>query len=140
MMKLGKISSLAVSHMKRRGISIDALNDLLANNRRLELQFPFVLQRKTRAVQAVLDGLAEAGGAAIERRGGEAVATAMVVVLSWWLSFEYVQNPRRALEPESAGPALLRGAYHVLALLRPWLDEAGRAHLDALAERYLSSP
>ena len=29
-MKLGKISPLAFSHMKRRGISIDALNDLLA--------------------------------------------------------------------------------------------------------------
>lgn len=30
MMKLGKISPLAFSRMKRRGISIDALNDLLA--------------------------------------------------------------------------------------------------------------
>lgn len=30
MMKLGKISPLAFSHMKQRGISIDALNDLLA--------------------------------------------------------------------------------------------------------------
>ena len=33
------------------------LNELLSNNRKLETQFPFVLQRKTRAVQAVLDGL-----------------------------------------------------------------------------------
>jgi len=31
MMKLGKISPLAFSHMKQRGISIAALNDLLAN-------------------------------------------------------------------------------------------------------------
>ena len=38
MMKLGKISSLAFSHMKRRGISIDALNDLLANGQ-VEKQF-----------------------------------------------------------------------------------------------------
>ncbi len=30
MMKLGKISPLAFSRMKQRGISIDALNDLLA--------------------------------------------------------------------------------------------------------------
>ncbi|HZV93060.1 MAG TPA: TetR/AcrR family transcriptional regulator [Caldimonas sp.] len=116
------------------------LNDLLANNRKLELHFPFVLQRTSRAVQAVLDGLAQTGGVAVERRDSEPVATAMVVVLSWWLSFEYVQNPRRALEAESAGPALLRGAYHVLCLLRPYLDATGREHLDALASRYLSSP
>ena len=38
MMKLGKISSLAFSHMKRRGISIDALNDLLTNGQ-VEKQF-----------------------------------------------------------------------------------------------------
>ena len=31
MMKLGKISPLAFSHMKKRGISIDAINDLLAH-------------------------------------------------------------------------------------------------------------
>ena len=38
MMKLGKISSLAFSHMKQRGISIDALNDLLTNGQ-VEKQF-----------------------------------------------------------------------------------------------------
>jgi AcrR family transcriptional regulator len=116
------------------------LNDLLSNNRKLETHFQFVLQRKTRAVQAVLDGIGRASGLVIERRDVEPVATAMVVVLTYWLSFEYVKNPRRALEPESAGPALLRGAFHVLCLLLPYLDEAGREHLHALASRYLSSP
>ena len=38
MMKLGKISSLAFSRMKQRGISIDALNDLLAHGQ-VEKQF-----------------------------------------------------------------------------------------------------
>ena len=47
----------------------------------------------------------------------------MVVVLTYWLSFEYVRDPRKALEPESAGAALLRGAFHVLSLLLPYLDE-----------------
>jgi len=114
------------------------LNELLSNNRKLETQFPFVLQRKTRAVQAVLDGLGR--GAAPSPSGGDAapVATAMVLVLTYWLSYEYVNNPRKALEPESAGPALLRGAFHVLSLLVPYLDEDGRRHLHALASRYLA--
>jgi AcrR family transcriptional regulator len=114
------------------------LNELLSNNRKLETQFPFVLQRKTRAVQAVLDGIGR--GNAPSPVGGQAapVATAMVVVLTWWLSYEYVNNPRKALEPESAGPALLRGAFHVLSLLVPYLDDDGRQHLNALAARYLA--
>jgi hypothetical protein len=30
----------------------------------------------------------------------------MVVVVTYWLSYEYVRDPRRALEPESAAAAL----------------------------------
>ena len=116
------------------------LNDLLSNNRRLETHFQFVLQRKSRAVQAVLDGIGRASALRIDHRDAEPVATAMVVVLTYWLSYEYVKNPRKALEPESAGPALLRGAFHVLCLLLPYLDEDGRGHLHALASRYLTSP
>ncbi len=116
------------------------LNDLLSNNRRLETHFQFVLQRKTRAVQAVLDGIGHASALSIEPRDAEPVAAAMVVVLTYWLSFEYVKNPRKALEPGSAGPALRRGAFHVLCLLLPYLDEDGREHLHALASRYLTSP
>jgi len=114
------------------------LNDLLSNNRKLETHFQFVLQRKTRAVQAVLSGIGRGAGLSIEGRDAEPVATAMVVVLTYWLSFEYVKNPRKALEPESAGPALLRGAFHVLTLLAPYLDEDGRQHLHALAALYLA--
>ena len=38
MMKLGKISSLALSHMKQRGISIAALSDLITHGQ-VERQF-----------------------------------------------------------------------------------------------------
>jgi Bacterial transcriptional repressor len=68
------------------------------------------------------------------------VANAMVVVLTYWLSFEYVQNPRHALEPEHAQAALARGAWHVLSLLTPYLDTPARAHLRQLAEAYLPAP
>ena len=112
------------------------LNDLLSNNRKLESHFQFVLQRKARAVQAVVAGIARSSSLTIEARDAEPVATAMVVVLTYWLSFEYVRNPRRALEPESAGAALLRGAFHVLSLLLPYLDPGQRDHLHALAARY----
>ena len=72
----------------------------------------------------------------IEPRDAEPIATAMVVVLTYWLSFEFVREPRQALEPEGASAALLRGAFHVLSLLLPYLDPAEREHLHALAGRY----
>ena len=74
----------------------------------------------------------------IDSREVDHVATAMVVVLTYWLSFEYVRDPRKALEPESAGAALLRGAFHVLSLLLPYLEPAEREHLHnpAIAGRY----
>ncbi len=115
------------------------LNDLLSNNRKLESNFQFVLQRKTRAVQTVLDGIAAGSGLTIEARDAEPVATAMVVVLTYWLSFEYVRDPRRALEPAAASAALSRGAFHVLCLLLPYLDEDQREHLHSLAARYTTT-
>jgi len=114
------------------------LNDLLSNHRKLETHFQFVVQRKTKAVQAVLDGIGRRGALRLDGASAEPVATAMVVVLTYWLSFEYVKDPRRALEPGHAGGALLRGAFHVLSLLSPYLDDDGRAHLQALAARYLA--
>jgi hypothetical protein len=62
----------------------------------------------------------------------------MVVVVSYWLSFEYVRDPRHALEAEAAAASMGRGAFHVLALLAPHLDQASRGHLRGLAAAYLS--
>jgi len=112
------------------------LNDLLSKNRRLETHFQFVLKNKQLAVKAVLDGLSRAQAMRIDAREAEPVATSMVVVLTYWLSYEYVRDPRKALEPESAGAALLRGARHVLSLLMPYLDPGQREHLLMLAGSY----
>ena len=115
------------------------LNDLLSKNRRLETHFQFVLKNKSRAVAQVLDGLSRNSTMRIDRREAEPVASSMVVVLTYWLSYEYVRDPRRALEPESAGAALSRGAYHVLSLLMPYLAQAEREHLFAIAGAYQSA-
>lgn len=112
------------------------LNDLLSKNRRLEMQFQGVLKNKTRAVKALLDGMSRAGTLRMDSREIDATATSMVVVLTYWLSYEYVRDPRRALEPESAQQALLRGAHHVLNLLAPYLEAGQRQHLLTLASAY----
>ena len=113
------------------------LNDLLSKNRRLETHFQFVLKNKQKAMHALLDGLARAGAVRITGEQAAPTATSMVVVVTYWLSFEYVRDPRRALEPEAAAAAMGRGGYHALALLLPHLDEASHAHLQRLAADYL---
>ena len=60
----------------------------------------------------------------------------MVVVLTYWLSYEYVRNPREALEPAHAQGALLRGAHHTLHLLAPYLAPEQRRHLLTLSDAY----
>jgi AcrR family transcriptional regulator len=115
------------------------LNDLLSKNRRLETHFQFVLKNKSRAVAAVLEGLAGEMAIRIARPEAEAAANAMVVVLTYWLSYEYVRDPRKALEPEQAAAALSRGAFHVLSLLLPYLEPGQREHLHALVGQYKKS-
>jgi len=112
------------------------LNDLLSKNRHLEMRFQNVLQNKTDAVRAMLGGMVRAGHLDIDTREVGMLAQSMVVVLTYWLSYEYVRNPREALEPAHAQAALLRGAHHTLHLMAPYLAPAQRRHLLALSSAY----
>jgi AcrR family transcriptional regulator len=112
------------------------LNDLLSKNHHLETHIKRMLERKTAAVRQLLDGLRASGELDMPPAETESTATAMVVLLTYWLSFEYVRNPRQALEPEHAQAALLRGAQHTLGLLAPYLVAAPRAHLKTLTGPY----
>jgi AcrR family transcriptional regulator len=118
------------------------LNHLLSRNRLLETRCQAMLERETQALRAMLAAMEHAG--ALDLAAGaihpEALAAAMVVVLTYWLSFEYVRDPRHALEPGHAQRALLRGAYHVLCLLAPCLAPAQRAHMQRLADAYRENP
>jgi AcrR family transcriptional regulator len=114
------------------------LNDLLSKNRRLETHCQSILKNKTRAMKAMLDGMCRAGAVAIDSREVGATATCMVVLLTYWLSYEYVRDPRGALEAANTQLALLRGAHHVLNLLVPYLEQGQRMHLLGLVGAYSS--
>lgn len=112
------------------------LNDLLSKNRLLETRFQVTLKNKARAIRALLSGMGRSGALDIDSREAEATAEGMVVLLTYWLSYEYVRDPRHALEPGNAQQALLRGAQHVLNLLAPYLEAGQRQHLLQLAGEY----
>ena len=115
------------------------LNDLLSKNRHLETRFQHVLQQKAQAMRLLLAGLRRAGQLDIDARQVDALSHSMVVMLTYWLSYEYVRNPRQALEPGHAQHALLRGAYYTLHLLAPYLLPTQRQHLLTLGEAYVDS-
>lgn len=112
------------------------LNDLLTKNRHLETQLQQMLADKALAIRALVGGMSQCGHLSIDPREVDALAHSMVVVLTFWLNYEYARNPRNALEPEQAQGALMRGAYHTLRLLAPYLAPEQRQHLLALSEAY----
>ncbi|KIF82287.1 MULTISPECIES: TetR/AcrR family transcriptional regulator [Noviherbaspirillum] len=113
------------------------LSDLLSRNRKLELHFKQILAHKIKVAQQLCIGLR--GDKALEADDQEidALATNMVVVATYWLSYEYVRNPRKYTEQEAMAEALARGCYQVLSLIGPYLRGETQLLFDKLAEEYL---
>ncbi len=109
------------------------LNDLLSRNRHVETHMKDIVAHSVRTASQLCRGMVAAG----EMRAGpaeiEALAANMVVVATYWLSFEFVRDPRRP--PDAA--SLARGAYHVMAMIAPFLQGNSRALFEQLAVQYL---
>jgi AcrR family transcriptional regulator len=113
------------------------LNNLLSGNRHLETHFHSVLERKTMAFRQMLESLVAAGLMRMDADHIETLSASLSVMVTYWLSYEYVRNPRQAMEPASASLALTRGAQHVLALLTPYMADTDlQSHLHALTAAY----
>jgi hypothetical protein len=113
------------------------LNDLLSRNRKLELQFKQILAHKIRVARQLCEDLRRDGDFEAGDQQIDALATNMVVVASYWLSYEYVRNPRKYTEQQAMADALARGCYQVLSLVGPYLRGDARMLFDKLSEEYL---
>ena len=117
------------------------LNHLLSGNRHIETRLPTLLADKKAALRGLLEQLcatqtpADALSSSSRERHDDTAAN-MVVLLTWWLSYEYVLDPRHAMEPGHEQTALLRGARHVLEQMAPHLPSPQRLHLQALTAAY----
>src|SRR6185312_9892121 len=68
----------------------------------------------------------------------DALATNMVVVATYWLSYEYVRNPRKYSEQQAIADALARGCYQVLSMLGPYLRGETHALFQRLSYEFLA--
>jgi AcrR family transcriptional regulator len=110
------------------------LNDLLSRNRHLEVHVKRLLEQQVRTATALCQALVAAGEMRASAAEIPALATNMVVVTTYWLSFEYVRDPRNPREAAT----LARGAYQVMALVAPFLTARSRALFERLAAAYVT--
>jgi AcrR family transcriptional regulator len=113
------------------------INDLLSRNRKLEVHFRAIVERKQKAASLLCNALAANGTLEASVREIESLATNMVVVTTHWLSHEYIRNARRFSDANYQSGAMARGAYQVLALVAPYLKEEPRALFEKLAAEYI---
>jgi AcrR family transcriptional regulator len=113
------------------------LNDLLSRNRKLELQFKQILAHKIKVAKQLCVDLRSENSLEANDVAIDAMATNMVVVATYWLSYEYVRNPRNYTEQQSMADALARGCYQVLVQIEPYLRGETSARFQKLSEDYL---
>ena len=113
------------------------LNDLLSRNRKLELHFKQILAHKIKVAKQLCEGLKRGGALEAGDVEIDALATNMVVVATYWLSYEYVRNPRKYTEQQAIADALARGCYQVLSQIGPYLRGPTQLLFQKLAEEYL---
>jgi AcrR family transcriptional regulator len=99
------------------------LNDLLARNRLLETRCQAALERQRDAIRVRVATLQMPGRDAqpLGDDTADTLATTLLLLLTYWLSFEYVRDPRQALEPQSEADVLERGRHHLHTVLAPYL-------------------
>ncbi|MDB5842263.1 MAG: TetR/AcrR family transcriptional regulator [Herminiimonas sp.] len=112
------------------------LNDLLSRNRTLELHFKQILAHKIKVAKQLCEGLRADGALQASDMEIDALSANMVVVATYWLSYEYVRNPRKYTEQQVMADALARGCYQVLSLIGPYLRGDTFLLFQKLADEY----
>ncbi len=114
------------------------LNDLLSRNRKLELHFKQILAYKIKVAKQLCDQLRSEKALEADELQIDALSTNMVVVATYWLSYEYVRNPRNYTEQKAMSDALARGCYQVLMLIEPYLRGDTQILFEKISSEYLN--
>jgi len=110
------------------------LDELASRNRKLGTRLGELLRRGAATVVALCRGMVANGSMRASESEIAAVAQNVVLVATYWTSFQRLTNPSRNAE---VAVDLGRAAYQVLALVSPYLVGDARALLDRLGADYL---
>ncbi|MCX7156660.1 MAG: TetR/AcrR family transcriptional regulator [Rhodocyclales bacterium] len=111
------------------------INELLSRNRVLETHFKRIVAHKVHTATVICQGLVATGDMKATPAEIQALAVNMTVVATYWLSFEFVSDPRKKIDGES----LARGAFQVMALAAPYLVGRSRKLFEEVSKNYLTA-
>jgi AcrR family transcriptional regulator len=114
------------------------LDEITSRNRRIALRFCDLVRRGEAAVRTLADGLAASGAMMATERERTALARNVVLVATYWMSFQRIGHVTEALRAGDAArldPG--EAAYQVLALVAPFLVGDARALVERLGADYL---
>jgi AcrR family transcriptional regulator len=115
------------------------LDDILSRHARVAARFARVMKNGESAVLELCDSLARAGALDASEREIAALARNVMLVSTYWMSFQRLERPRAAGVRDAGDPEgtrLDRAAYQVLSLLAPFLHGDDRRLIEQLGAAY----
>ena len=114
------------------------LDEITSRNRRIAVHFCDLVRRGESAVRTLARGLVASGSMKASERERHALARNVVLIATYWMSFQRISHVPAAL---STGDAVDldagEAAYQVLALVAPFLVGDARTLVERLGADYL---
>jgi AcrR family transcriptional regulator len=108
------------------------LNDLLARNRTLETHFKQIITHKVRFASQLCEKLVADEEMVATPEEIEVIATNMGLIATYWLSYQYVMNPRKYNDQDAMRAELHQASLHIISLMAPYLRGRSRQLFDDL--------
>ncbi|MGE5169803.1 MAG: TetR/AcrR family transcriptional regulator [Rudaea sp.] len=113
------------------------LDDITARNAKIARRFALLTSRGRDAVADLCRGLRNAGAMDFSDAELAALATNVMIVVTYWMSFQRLSRPVAAgQDRDAAGMRFEHAAAQVLALLAPYLNGPDRALVERLSAAY----
>jgi hypothetical protein len=115
------------------------LDEIMSRNRRVALRFAELNRRGERTVVDLCRGLVAAGTMHASERELAALATNVVMIATYWMSWQRIHATRPTHDAAIDAPddRLGHAAYQVMALIAPYMEGDARALIERLGADYL---
>ncbi|SAK71394.1 TetR family transcriptional regulator [Caballeronia temeraria] len=108
------------------------LNDLLARNRTLETHFKQIITHKVHFASQLCEALVADQEMVATPEEIKVIATNIGVIATYWLSYQYVMNPRKYNDQEAIRTELHQASLHIISIMAPYLRGRSRQLFDDL--------
>jgi hypothetical protein len=114
-------------------------DEIMSRNRRVALRFAELNRRGEKTVVDLCRGLVAAGTMRASERELAALATNVVMVATYWMSWQRIHATPPAHDAAIDAPddRLGHAAYQVMALIAPYMEGDARALIERLGADYL---